>query len=68
MTPQAEPSRRLLVDEAPLSTSTWPAFGLGSHVVDDRLRLFSWATSEHRLSTCWSCGCSTGPDRRTSFA
>jgi uncharacterized protein (TIGR02677 family) len=37
------------VDDAPLSTSTWPAFGLGAHAVDDRLRLFSWATGENRF-------------------
>jgi uncharacterized protein (TIGR02677 family) len=43
----------LLVDDAPLNTSTWPAFGLGSHIVDDRLRLFSWATGEHRFVYLW---------------
>lgn len=37
------------MDDAPLTTSTWPDLGLGAHVVDDRLRLFSWATGEHRL-------------------
>ncbi len=41
------------MDAAPLSTSTWPAFGLGAHAVDDRLRLFSWATGEHRFLYLW---------------
>lgn len=37
------------MDDASLNASPWPAFGLGSHVVDDRLRLFSWATGENRF-------------------
>jgi uncharacterized protein (TIGR02677 family) len=41
------------VDDAPLTTSTWPAFGLGAHAVDDRLRLFSWATGENRFAYLW---------------
>jgi uncharacterized protein (TIGR02677 family) len=44
---------RMRVDDAPLSTSTWPAFGLGSHAIDDRLRLFGWTTGEHRLLYLW---------------
>lgn len=41
------------MDDAPLHTSTFPAFGLGAHAVDDRLRLFSWATGEHRFLYLW---------------
>jgi uncharacterized protein (TIGR02677 family) len=36
------------VDDAPLTSSSWPAFGLGAHTLDDRLRLFSWATGPDR--------------------
>jgi uncharacterized protein (TIGR02677 family) len=33
--------------------SPWLAFGLGAHAVDDRLRLFSWATGQDRLLYLW---------------
>jgi hypothetical protein len=36
------------VDDTPLTASSWPAFGLGAHALDDRLRLFSWATGPDR--------------------
>jgi uncharacterized protein (TIGR02677 family) len=41
------------VDDAPLTTSTWPAFGLGTHAIDDRLRLFSWTTGDNRFLYLW---------------
>ena len=40
-------------DAAALNTSTWPALGLGPLVLDDRLRLFAWATGEHRILYLW---------------
>lgn len=40
--------RRLHVDDAPLTDSGWPAFGLGAHTVDDRLRLFTWTSGSDR--------------------
>ena len=39
----------MCVDDAPLTTSTWPAFGLSSHAVADRLRLFGWTAGENRF-------------------
>jgi uncharacterized protein (TIGR02677 family) len=41
------------VDEAPLNESAWPAFGLGAHALDDRLRLFAWASSPDRRLYLW---------------
>ena len=37
------------MDDAPLTASTWPTFGLSSHAVGDRLRLFGWTAGENRF-------------------
>jgi uncharacterized protein (TIGR02677 family) len=44
---------RIRVDDAPVSESGWPAFGLAAHALDDRLRLFSWASSPDRRLYLW---------------
>ncbi|MGI9120026.1 MAG: TIGR02677 family protein [Acidimicrobiales bacterium] len=41
-------------EDAATPPSAWTAFGLGAHAVDDRLRLFSWATGQDRFLYLWS--------------
>jgi uncharacterized protein (TIGR02677 family) len=41
------------VDDTPLTDAPWPAFGLAAHALDDRLRLFSWASGQDRLLYLW---------------
>jgi uncharacterized protein (TIGR02677 family) len=43
----------LRVDDTQLTSSPWPSFGLNAHTVDDRLRLFSWATGQDRFLYLW---------------
>lgn len=46
-------SRKVRVDDSPLTDSSWPDFGVGAHAVDDRLRLFAWASGEGRHRYLW---------------
>lgn len=41
------------MDEAPLTDSPWPAFGLAARALDDRLRLFTWASGPDRQLYLW---------------
>jgi hypothetical protein len=46
-------SRKVRVDDSPLTDSSWPDFGLGALAIDDRLRLFAWASGEGRHRYLW---------------
>lgn len=41
------------MDETPLTDAAWPAFGLAARALDDRLRLFTWASGPDRLLYLW---------------